>query len=149
MSERPNAWAIARQFLGLTPDARFLTIGSVPMEWSSTGNQRGYIYMNHPLLNSVPLWELAPSPCQRLADVRAADMLIEFYGMNDPRGSNVFGSNWAGHALCLPEGQILFARLVTNQSAVYAIHLARQGTGKSRGRLWVDYVSVTSQRERK
>jgi hypothetical protein len=54
------------------------------------------------------------------------DLKCEFYGMNDQRGSGVFGTAWGGAAILVPEGQVFFARLTSNPSTVYVIKLAKQ-----------------------
>jgi hypothetical protein len=151
MAEQPSPWQAAQYFvqrrLGALTAERIwlLRIGSTPLQWSSGGGPRkGFIYANHPLLNNTPLWEFALSPHTRLEEVHSRDLPSDYYRLNDPRGSNVFGTNWSGHAIRVPEGQIFFARVVTNRSTVYVIRLAEQGTGRSRGRMRVEYVTVTN-----
>lgn len=143
MAEQRSIWRKApyycRKMLGLPAAHRpsFLCIGSAPLEWSG-GPRKGFIYTNHPLLDDTPLWEFALSPHRRLEEVHPGDLPSEYYGMNDPRGTNAFGADWAGHALRVPAGQVFFARLVTNRSAVYVIRLARQGNGWMRA----EYVTA-------
>jgi hypothetical protein len=152
MAEHPSVWQQAqysvRKAFGLPTADRMwlLRIGSVPLQWSTGGGARkGFIYTNHPLLNDTPLWEFALSAHTRLEDVRSSDLPPNYYGMNDPRGASAVGTNWSGHAIRVPEGQVFFARLVTNRSVVYVIRLAEQGAGRTRGRMRVEYVTVTNQ----
>ncbi len=152
MAEQPSPWQAAQYFvqkkLGAPTAERIwlLRIGSTSLQWSTGGGPRkGFIYTNHPLLNNTPLWEFAFSPHKRLEEVCSRDLPSDYYGMNDPRGGNVFGTNWSGHAIRVPEGQIFFARVVTNRSTVYVIRLAEQGTGRTRGGMRVEYVTVTNQ----
>jgi hypothetical protein len=149
MSEHPGRWAqtirTAKKMAGLhvlnKPD--LFMMGSSPLQWSAGGGVgKGYIYMNHPLLDATPLWEFALSARTQLADVGRDDLNAEFYGMNDSRGSNVFGTNWRGHAIRVPEGQVFLARVVGDASMVYVIRLAKQE--QNRGRMTIEYVSVTN-----
>lgn len=137
-----------RKMLGLPTADRtwLLRIASAPLQWSSGGGARkGFIYMNHPLLNDTPFWEFALSAHMRLAEVRRVDLPSDYYGMNDARGATAFGVNWRGHALQVPEGQVFFARLVTNRSVVYVVRLAEQGSGRTKGQMRVEYVAVSNQ----
>jgi hypothetical protein len=68
-----------------------------------------------------------------------------FTAKNDPRGTNVFGTNWGGSTIIVPEGQIFFARLVTNHSTVYIIRLAKQGGTQDLGTMKAEYMVVTNQ----
>ena len=131
-----------------SPD-RYFTIGGAPLEWSihhnSPPDRDGYIYMNHPLLNNTPLWEFAISTRTSLRGVTRDDLRCEFYGMGDPRGSQTFGTNWGGHTILVPEGQVFFARLMTNRTVVYVIHLLRQSGSSDWGTMRIQYFPVTNQ----
>jgi hypothetical protein len=115
------------------PSKSGLQVGSALLGWSlhgnSPGSRDGWIYLREMVPRSTganpALWEIALSTKRRLADVSSTDLNTEFYGMNDPRGGNVFGTDWNGSAFVVPEGQVLFARLVTNRSVVYVIRLAK------------------------
>jgi hypothetical protein len=108
------------------------SVGPAMLGWSLRENssieRNGYIYMKDaspgdaqgpPLIK--PLWEFALTTKHRLTEVTQNDLHCEFYGMDDPRGTNVFGEDWTGDTIRVPEGQIFFARLVTNRSTVYII----------------------------
>ena len=158
-----TAWerreAAVRGWMGLRqrqpPAYRGLRIGPSSLEWSLGG----YIYMNNPLPPSEPQWEFALSRCPDLHNVTRRDLDCEFYGLNDPRGTNAFGPTvpgidfydrrtaWQGHAIRVPDGQVFFARLVTNRSTVYVIQLGRwsyvtNAVGAQNGRIRVKYVEV-------
>ena len=105
---------------------------------------KGFIYLNHPLLDNTPYWEFALSSRGRLHEVTRSDVPSEFYGMNDPRGLLVFGQDWNGHTLRVPDGEVLFARVVTNRSIIYAVHVCQRPPGDKRGRMRVKYVRVGS-----
>jgi hypothetical protein len=144
MAENPSVWQQAkysfRKLLNLPTAERMwlLRIGAVPLQWSTGGVRKGFIYTNDPLLNDTPLWEFALSPSADLMEVHRSDLPSDYFGMNDPRGSNVFGADWSGHAIRVPEGQVFFARLATNRAVVYLIRLAEQ----QKGRMRVEYVAV-------
>lgn len=149
MSEHPGRLAqaiiIARKMAGVhvLNKPEFFMMGSSPLQWSSgRGVGKGYIYMNHPLLDDTPLWEFALIAHKQMAEVHREDLKAEFYGMNDLRGSNVFGTNWRGHAIRVTEGQIFLARVVGDSSMVYVIRLAKQE--QKGGRMTIEYVSVTN-----
>ena len=113
--------------------------------------------MSNPDSND-PLWEFALSNRKRLRDVRREDLHCEFYGMNDPRGTNVFGAPysglftrtaWGGHAIRVADDQVFFARLVTNRAILYAVQLGRwtyktNANGAHIGRIRAQYVGVTN-----
>lgn len=151
MIERPNIFEHAhywgRRIIGLPTAERIslLRIGSAPLLWSTGGGRgKGYIYTFNPLLYKTPFWEFALTSQRRLQEVHPSDLPSIYYGMNDPRGTNTFGSDWEGHALRVPEGQIFFARVITNRSVVYVIRLAEQRAWP-RGRMRVEYLTVTNQ----
>jgi hypothetical protein len=113
--------------------------------------------MSNPADMKYPLWEFALSTRSNLAGVTRQDLNCEFYGMNDARGTNVFGAPYAGlatrpafegHALRVPDGQVFFARLATNHSTVYVIQLGKwqayEHSGGHNGRIRVRYVVVTN-----
>jgi hypothetical protein len=136
------------------PPQEGLQIGPALLGWSLGG----HIYMSNPNSND-PLWEFALSSRKRLRDVTREDLRCEFYGMNDPRGTNVFGPRYTGpntrtaweeHAIRVPDGQVFLARLVTNRSTVYVIQLGRwqyftDAAGGHNGRIRVEYVAVENQ----
>ena len=72
------------------------------------------------------------------------DLRCEFYGMGDPRGSHVFGTNWGGHTILVPEEQVFFARPTTNRSVVCVIQLLKQAGGPDWGAMRIKYFSVRS-----
>ena len=135
------------------PSKSGLQVGPALLGWSlhnnSPGSRDGWIYLDEIVPRSTggnpSLWEVALSPKPRLADVSSADLKTEFYGLNDPRGTSVFGTNWNGRSLIVPEGQILFARLAINRSVVYVIRLAKQGGSPDWGSMKIEYVAVTNQ----
>jgi len=146
MAEFPSAWQQVqysfRKMIHLPTAERtwLLRIGDAPLQWSAGGGHRGFIYANDPLLSKTPLWEFALSTRTRLAEVRRSDLPSDYVGMYDPRGTNVFGSDWNGYALRVPEGQLFFARVATNRALVYVIRLAEQG--QKRESMRVEYVAV-------
>ena len=113
--------------------------------------------MSNPESNE-PLWEFALSSRKHLREVTGEDLQCEFYGMNDPRGTNVFGPRYTGpntrtaweeHAIRVPDGQVFFARLVTNRSTIYVIQLgkwsyATNANGAHIGRIRAEYTVVTN-----
>jgi hypothetical protein len=132
-----------------------LQIGPALLGWSLGG----HIYMTamEPSARNTPRWEFALSARRRLRDVTREDLQCEFYGVNDPRGTNIFGPRytgvnthtaWEGHAIRVPDGQVIMARLITNRSTVYVIQLGRSrgfvSRGASNGRTRVRYVRVES-----
>ena len=95
----------------------------------------------------APFWEFALCPHKTLAEISNADLKREFYGVDDPRGTNVFGTNWMAYAIRVPERQVFLARMVTNRSVAYGIQLDAQqflpaGTFEG-GRMRIRYVAVT------
>jgi hypothetical protein len=149
MAEHPSVWQQVQYSFGKLfhlPTAErmwLLRVGTAPLQWSTGGGDRnGFIYTNDPLLNNTPLWEFALSTRVRLTDVHRGDLPSDYFGMNDTRGSNVFGADWNGHAIRVPEGQVFFARLATNKAVVHVVRLAKQGVGQQRGRMRVEYVTV-------
>ena len=126
-----RSWLRLQQRYGSKSDYG-LQVGTNVLGWSYRNNvpnnRDGYIYMCdvRPKADNGPLWEFALSNKQHLRDVTREDLRCEFYGMNDPRGTNVFGSAWRGRTIIVPEGQIFFARLETNRSVVYVVRLAKQ-----------------------
>ncbi len=129
-----------------------LHVGPSLLGWSShaasSKERNGYIYMRdqRPSGGNRPLWEFALSPKRRLSDVTEDDLRGEFYGMGDPRATNVFGAAWERAAILVPEGQIVLARLAADRSTVYVIRLAKQGgTQSGRGTMRVEYVVATHQ----
>jgi hypothetical protein len=141
------------------PPAYGLQIGPALLGWSLGG----HIYMDapEPSARNAPRWEFALSTRSRLRDVAREDLQCEFYGVNDPRGTNVFGSRyiglppvirtaWEEHAIKVPDGQVFFARLVTNRSTVYVVQLGKwqfftNAAGAHNGRIQALYVRVENQ----
>lgn len=123
----------------------------------------GHIYMDapEPSAHNAPRWELALSAHSRLEEVTREDLQCEFYGVNDPRGTKVFGPRYSGpapvtrtaweeHAIQVPDSQMFFARLVTNRSIVYVIQLGKwqyftNAAGARNGRIRAQYVRVEEQ----
>jgi hypothetical protein len=130
-----------------------LQVGSSVLGWSSHANnstqRNGYIYMRdeRPDGGNKPLWEFAMTTKRRLSDVTQDDLRCPFYGMDDPRGPNVFGDAWEdGTTILVPEGQVFFARLVADRSVIYVIRLTKQGgSGSSRGTMRIEYRAFTGQ----
>jgi len=130
-----------------------LDVGPSVLGWSSHANdsreRNGYIYMRdeRPEGGNKPLWEFALTTKSRLSAVTAQDLRCPFYGMDDSRGPSVFGDAWAdGAAILVLEGQIFFARLVSDRSVVYVIRLAKQGgNGSSRGTMRIEYRVFSGQ----
>jgi len=126
-----------------------LEIGPTWLGWSIHNNRppnrNGFIYMNAVGPNNAgPTWEFALSPKKYLQDVTRSELVCEFYGMNDSRGTNAFGTNYDGHTIVVPEGQIFFARLATNRTMVYVVRLAKQGGTSSWGTMRAEYVEFNS-----
>ena len=123
-----------------------LQVGPALLGWSIRNNillwRSGYIYMNDSWSwrPSVPVWEFALSRKKRLAEVTRDDLHCDYYGANDPRGASVYGTAWLKEAICVPQGQIFFARLVTNQSVTYVIRLAKQRGTDRGGTMRIEYV---------
>ena len=90
--------------------------------------------------HNEPLWEFALSPKRNLRDVTRADLRCEYYGLNDPRGQDKFGSDWYGTSIGVPEGQVLFARLITNRSVVYVIRLAKESGTQDKATMQIEYL---------
>lgn len=148
--------ATLRRWLGMrqhrAPSQHGLPIGPALLEWSLGG----HIYMTDPQPPFEPCWELALSRCAHLAQVKREDLKCDFYGVNDPRGFSVFGPRyqgpntrtaWEEHAIRVPDGQVFFARLVTNRSTVYVIQLGTwryftNQNGVPIGRISVKYARV-------
>ena len=136
-----------------TPPQRGMQIGTARLGWSLGG----HIYMSNPDSND-PLWEFALSSRKNLREVTREDLRCEFYGVSDPRGTNVFGPPysgrfmrpaWEGHAIRVADGQVFFARLVTNRSTLYAIQLGEwrystNANGAHIGRIRAEYIVVTN-----
>jgi hypothetical protein len=134
------------------PNQYGLKVGPALLGWSSHANspseRNGYIYMRdeEPSGGNKQLWEFALTTKLRLSEVTRDDLRCEFYGMNDPHGTNVFGAAWTGAAILVPEGQVFFARLVADRSAIYVIRLAKQGGPKSgQGTMRIEYRVFTGQ----
>jgi hypothetical protein len=158
MSESYTYWQMARvtvsKWLYRLPGKPYydlgLPVGPSVLGWSSHENspskRDGYIYMRNPLPSggNAPLWEFALATKLRLSEVTRDELKCEYYGMDDPRGTNIFGAAWTGAALLVPEGQVFFGRLVTNRSVIYVIRLAKQ-RGRGRGSMRIEYVVVTNQ----
>jgi hypothetical protein len=123
------------------PNQYGFQVGSKTLGWSSHGDRDGYIYMRdvEPSGNNQPLWEFALTPKRHFFEISRSDLKGEFYGMNDPRGSQIFGTAWNGAALLVPEGQMFFARLTSNPSTVYVIKLAKQTGHAGRCTLQAEY----------
>ncbi len=164
-SSADNSWqsrwekaeALVRRTLNVrqrpAPPQRGMQVGPARLGWSLGG----HIYMSNPDSND-PLWEFALSSRRHLSEVTPQDLHCEFYGMNDPRGTNVFGPAytgaftrpaWEGHALRVADGQVFFARLVTNRAIIYAVQLGHwsyttNGNGAQIGRIRARYLVVTN-----
>lgn len=157
MSEHYTYWQFARltvsKWLHRLPQKPYydlgLQVGPDVLGWSSHENspskRDGYIYMRNPLPSggNEPLWEFALTTKRRLSEVTSDDLKCEYFGMNDPRGTNIFGAAWTGAAILVPEGQLFFGRLVTNRSVTYVIRLAKQ-RGPDRSAMRIEYVVVTN-----
>ena len=141
------------------PPQHGLQIGPALLGWSLGG----HIYMDapEPSARNAPRWEFALSRRSRLKDVTREELQCEFYGVNDPRGTNVFGPRyisappvtrtaWEERAIQVPDGQVFFARLVTDRSTVYVIQLGKwqsftNASGAHNGRIRAQYVRVEGQ----
>ena len=123
------------------PNQYGFQVGSKTLGWSSHGDREGYIYMRdvEPSGNNQPLWEFALTSKRHFFEISHSDLKGEFYGMNDPRGSRIFGTAWNGATLLVPEGQMFFARLTSNPSTVYVIKIAKQTGHAGRCTLQVEY----------
>jgi RNA polymerase sigma factor (sigma-70 family) len=123
-----------------------LNVGPAVLGWNQRENSPevgdGYILMKDamPSGNNEPLWEFALSPKRNLQDVTRADLRCEFYGLNDPRGQDKFGADWFGSSIRVPEGQVFFARLITNRSMVYVIRLKKEGGTQDKATMQIEYV---------
>jgi hypothetical protein len=129
-----------------------LVVGPSVLGWSLHSNEprkhSGYIYMRdeRPEGGNKPLWEFALTTKRQLSEVTPKDFSCPFYGMSDPRGPSEFGDAWAnGSAILVPEGQIFFARLVSDRSVIYVIRLAKQGSSVSGGTMRIEYREYKGQ----
>lgn len=162
--------ATARRWLHLRqrqpPPERTFQIGPALLECTGAGPTNyastASIYLVNPLNKAEPLWEFALSTHPNLRAVKPEDLDCEFYGMNDPRGTSVFGlpydgvinrTAWNGDHIRVLEGQVFLARLVTNRSTVYVVQLGKwkifpyylqPGTSFD-GRIRARYVCVSNQ----
>ena len=122
-----------------------LPIGPSLLGWHHADNipsvRTGYIIMKdvQPSGSNQPLWEFALTSKRHLSEITRADLHCVYYGMNDPHGADVFGEAWHGSSICVPEGQIFFARLISERSIVYAVCLAKQGGTEDRGTMHAEY----------
>lgn len=115
-------------------------IGPARLGWSMHTKNDGYIYLRDMFGGgNKPLWGIAITKKTRLSEVNRKDLQCIYYGLDDSRGTNVFGSAWDGYAVLLPKGRIFFARLVTNPSVVYAIQLADQKIVDNEGQATIRY----------
>lgn len=123
-----------------------LQIGPALLGWSLSGHGNSYIYLDapEPQASNVPRWEFALSSRKSLTGVKREDLRCEFYSMNDSRGINVFGKSWKGHAIQVPDGQVFFARLITNRSVVCVIQLGKTRVINDWGRMRVRFVKATN-----
>ena len=116
-----------------------LRVGPAMLGWSTASKTNGYIYMRDMFGSTNALWDFALTTNKSLSNVKREDLQCTYYGLDDPRGSNEFGAAWFKDAIRVPEGQIFFARLVTNQSVVYAIKLAHQEIVSNEGKVQIRY----------
>ena len=114
-----------------------LQIGPAFLDWSAGD----FINMVSKTRPGEPLWEFALSPKKRLADVTREDLRCEYYGLNDPRGSEIFGDKWNGAAINVAVGQIFFARLKNDHSIVYVIQLTKRELRNGKGAVMARYFS--------
>ena len=126
-----------------------LPVGSSLLGWSHAWNsppkRTGYIMMRdvRPTGGNKPLWEFALTSKSHFSEVTREDLRCEFYGMDDPRGTNVFGAAWGGSSILVPEGQVFFARLVSDRSVVYAVRLAKQDGTPDSATMQIEYRVFT------
>jgi hypothetical protein len=115
--------------------------------WNTPPNRTGYIMMRdvRPTGGNRPLWEFALTSKRHLTEVTREDLRCEFYGMDDPRGTNVFGTAWYGSSILVPEGQVFFARLVSDRSVVYVVRLAKQDGTPDSATMQIEYRAFTKQ----
>jgi len=92
------------------------------------------------------IWEFAPCALTNLMAATQAALRASFVGMGDARGPAVFGTNWAGSAIRVAQGQVVLARRVGQQDPVYVMLLKHQ-TGGMKGpvKLEIDYLSAREQ----
>jgi hypothetical protein len=123
------------------PNEYGLQIGPTTLGWSSHGEREGFIYMRdvQPSGNNQPLWEFALTPKRHFYEISRNDLKCEYYGMNDVRGPQIFGTAWDGSAILVPEGQMFFARLTSNPSTVYVVKLAKQSGQAGRCTMQTEY----------
>jgi hypothetical protein len=147
-----NPVHIAQMSETVVPNQYGLKVGSALLGWSSHANspseRNGYIYMRNqePSGGNKPLWEFALTTKRRLSEVTRDDLRCEFYGMDDPRGTNIFGAAWDSATILVPEGQVFFARLVVDRSVIYVIHLAKQeGLESGKGTMQIEYRVFTGE----
>jgi hypothetical protein len=98
-----------------------------------------------PAGGNKPLWEFALTSKSHLSEVTRDDLRCEFYSMDDPRGTNVFGVAWYGSSILVPEGQVFFARLISDRSVVYVVRLAKQGGAPDSATMQIEYCIFTKQ----
>ncbi len=111
-----------------------MRVGPELLQWSMQifnppHTRTGYAYMN--AVNGEPLWEFAPYEGDgNLLSISRNDPPMEFIGIGDPRAPEVFGERLGqrNHTVIVSEGDILFARLITDPDTVYAIRFAEQGS---------------------
>ena len=109
---------------------RYLILGGTPFEIGGASMGKAWFYLNHPLLDDHPQWELAVSSRAALEEVKIEDIGCRFFQMNDAEGAAAFGNDWNGHAVRIPERRIVFIRAMTNRTVTYAIELVAVGRGR-------------------
>jgi len=136
---------IAEMSESAVPGQYGLPVGHSLLGWHHAENTppecTGYIIMRdvRPTGGNKPLWEFALTSKRQLSEVTRADLRCEYYGMDDPRGTNVFGEAWHESSIFVPERQVFFARLVSDRSVVYVVRLAKQGGTPDRATMQIEY----------
>jgi hypothetical protein len=126
-----------------------MRLGQTFLLWSSASNtptqKTGYLYFGEQPLK--PKWEFAPSRHTSLMDVKPQDLDCEFYTKRDARGREVFGDTWRTNCLYVAEGQVLFARAISDPSVIYVIQFAQQrGGDRVNGSILIKYLRARTEK---
>jgi len=120
-----------------------MRFGSTVLVWSLASDvsspKCGHLYFG----DRANEWEFAPCRQTRVIDVTWQDLDCQFYGKQDPRGTQAFGDSWQPFTIVVAEGQILLARTVANPSDIYVLRMAKQGGDP--GSIFIEYAKASAQ----